>query len=118
MKSSIEDLNTSRPYPKGEVLFPLMTMEQKNNVTYKKTLDSSLTENHASIMIEINVYSNKESGASVECEKILGVADTEMQRLGFLRTFYSPIPNMDDSVARLTARYDGVVSKSKIVYKT
>lgn len=118
VKSSIEDLKTSRPYPKGNDAFPLLTMEQKNNITYKKTLDSSLSENHASIMIEINVYSNKKSGASVECEKILDVADAEMQRFGFVRTFYSPMPNMDDSVTRLTARYEGVVSKSKIVYKT
>lgn len=116
VKEACGDLKTSRSFPLGEATFPLMTLEQKNNITYKKTLDSSLTENHASIMIELNVYSNKESGSSAECENILGVADAGMQRFGFIRVYYGYTPNLDVSVTRLTARYEAVVSKNKMTY--
>ena len=98
--------------------FPFVSLIEMSNTAYDKTQSSGGLENHASLMYEVNVYSNKTSGKKSECKAIATLIDNELATLGFSRTMLQPIPNMDDAtIYRMTGRYTAVISKDKAIYR-
>ena len=98
--------------------FPFVSLVEMSNTAYDKTQSSGGLENHASLMYEVNVYSNKTSGKKSECKAIAALIDNELATLGFSRTMLQPIPNMDDAtIYRMTGRYTAVISKDKAIYR-
>ena len=98
--------------------FPFVSLIEMSNTAYDKTQTSGSLENHASLMYEVNIYSNKTSGKKSECKAIATLIDNEFATLGFSRTMLQPIPNMDDAtIYRMTGRYRGVVSTDKYVFR-
>ena len=98
--------------------FPFVSLIEMSNTAYDRTQSSGGLENHASLMYEVNVYSNKTSGKKRECKEISALIDNEMAALGFSRTMLQPIPNMDDAtIYRMTGRYTAVISKEKKLYR-
>lgn len=105
----------SGEYP-NNAAFPLLTMEMKGNSTYDRTYTGK--ENHAQTMFEFNAFSNKTSGAKAQCKSIIALVDAKMLSLGFSRTTYTFVPNLQDAtVKRLTVRYTGVVGTDKTIYR-
>ena len=105
-------------YVKSPPSFPAGSIVEMDNTVYTTTQTSSENENHANVMYEVNVYSNKTKGKKTECKAIISLIDNEMAALGFSRTMLQPIPNMDDAtIYRMTARYKAVVSKDKIIFR-
>ena len=98
--------------------FPFVSLIEMSNTAYDRTQSSGDLENHASLMYEVNVYSNKTSGKKSECKDIATLIDNELATLGFSRTMLQPIPNMDDAtIYRITGRYTAVISKDKKLYR-
>ena len=98
--------------------FPFVSLIEMSNTAYDRTQTDGDLENHASLMYEVNVYSNKASGKKSECKAIAALIDNEFATLGFSRTMLQPIPNMDDAtIYRITGRYTAVVSKEKKLYR-
>lgn len=103
-------------YMKGEYVkspssFPAATLVEMDNATRTDTIDSGSNENHANVMYEANVYSNKATGKKSECKAIIALIDEEMLALGFQRVSITPVPNMNDStIYRMVARYKATVS--------
>ena len=98
--------------------FPFVSLVEMSNTAYDRTQSSGGLENHASLMYEVNVYSNKTSGKKSECKEIASLIDNELAALGFSRTMLQPIPNMDDAtIYRITGRYTAVISKDKAIYR-
>ena len=98
--------------------FPFVSLIEMSNTAYVQTQSSAGVENHASLMYEVNVYSNKKSGKKSECKAIASLIDNELATLGFSRTMLQPIPNMDDAtIYRMTGRYTAVISKDKAIYR-
>ena len=98
--------------------FPFVSLIEMSNTAYDKTQSSGDLENHASLMYEVNIYSNKTSGKKSECKNIAALIDNELATLGFSRTMLQPIPNMDDAtIYRITGRYTAVISKDKKLYR-
>ena len=97
--------------------FPCASLEEIDNYSYDKTVDSASNENHAEITFELSVYSNKTSGKKSECKKIFAFIDELLLNMGFYRTMKKPQPMEDASVYRLIGRYRGVVSKDKKIYR-
>ena len=105
-------------YVKSPPSFPSASIVEMDNATYTATQTSSESENHANLMYEVNVYSNKTKGKKTECKAIISIIDNEMAAMGFTRTMLQPIPNMDDAtIYRMTARYKAVVSRDKVIYR-
>ncbi len=97
--------------------FPYACIEEADNYTYSRTIDSGSNENHAVVMYEANVYSNKTSGKKKECKAILAIIDDVMNGLGFIRTAKVPV-NMDAATKyRVSARYTAVISKTQTIYR-
>lgn len=105
-------------YVKSPPSFPAVSMIEQDNTTYINTQTSDERENHASLMYEIDIYSNKTKGKKSECKAIATLIDEEMAFYGFTRTMLQPIPNMDDAtIYRIKGRYKGVVSKDNVIYR-
>ena len=74
-------------------------------------------ENHAGLMYEVNVYSNK-TGKKSECKSIFKMIDEEFASMGFTRILKEPIPNIEDAtIYRMVGRYTAVVSTDKVIYR-
>lgn len=100
--------------------FPALSVVMISNPTYERTLTlGKATENHSAPVFQLDGYSNKTEGRKTECKSVMKTADEEMQKMGFVRFFGpEPVPNMlDATVYRQTARYRGVVSENKEIYR-
>ena len=98
--------------------FPFVSLIEMSNTAYDRTQTDGSLENHASLMYEVNIYSNKTSGKKSECKAIATLIDNEFATLGFSRRMLQPIPNMDDAtIYRMTGRYTAVISKEKKLYR-
>lgn len=97
------------------------TLVEKDNATYQRSLDSTLTEHHATIMYEANAYCDiSVDDAKAQCKAIMAVIDGQMLSMGFTRVGGGPIamPNADDvSTYRMVARYRAVISEDLRIYK-
>ena len=108
----------SSEYVRTPPKFPFVSLIEMSNTAYDRTQSSGSLENHASLMYEVNIYSNKTSGKKSECKEISKLIDNELATLGFSRTMLQPIPNMDDAtIYRMTGRYTAVISKDKAIYR-
>ena len=96
--------------------FPTVSIVEADNYVYKHSQDSGDNENHATVMYEINVYSNRKAQKKTECKEIFGVIDGFLSKLGFTRTMKQPVTMEDSTVYRLVGRYTAVVSKNQIIY--
>lgn len=105
-------------YVKSPPSFPCVSLIETDNQIYRNTRDSGTIENHAQVLYEVNVYSNKTSGKKAECKAIIAFIDTQMEALGFTRTLMNPVPNEEDAtVYRMVTRYRAIVSKEKVIYR-
>lgn len=105
-------------YVKSPPSFPCVSLIETDNQIYRNTRTTECIENHAQLLYEVNVYSNKQSGKKAECKAIIALIDKRMEALGFTRTLLNPVPNEEDAtVYRMVARYRAIVSKSKVIYR-
>ena len=105
-------------YVKTPPKFPFVSLVEMDNQSYQRTEDSGSSENHVSVMYEVNVYSNKTVGKKSECKSIAATIDEQMLALGFARTMLQPIPNLDDAtIYRMVGRYSAIISKNKVIYR-
>ena len=105
-------------YVKTPPKFPFVSLVEMDNQSYQRTEDSGSSENHASVMYEVNIYSNKTIGKKTECKTIAATIDEQMLALGFARTMLQPIPNLDDAtIYRMVGRYSAIISKNKVIYR-
>ena len=99
-------------YVKSPSSFPAASLVEMDNSTRVDTIDSGSNENHANVMYEANVYSNKTTGKKSECKEIIALIDEAMLALGFSRVTLTPVPNeYDSTIYRMLARYRATVSR-------
>ena len=105
-------------YVKSPPSFPAVSLVEMDNYSYSSTQTSTELENHASLMYEVDIYSNKTKGKKTECREIATLVDRLMTDFGFTRVMLQPIPNMDDAtIYRIKGRYKAVISKDKVIYR-
>jgi hypothetical protein len=105
-------------YVKSPSSFPCVSLIETDNQIYRNTRTTECIENHAQVMYEVNVYSNKTKGKKAECKEIIGFIDTQLEKLGFTRTLLNPVPNEEDAtIYRMVARYRAIVSKENVIYR-
>ena len=97
--------------------FPCACIEESDNYAYSQSQDSGSNENHAELVYDVNVYSNKRNGKKAECKEILAVIDEYFTGIGFSRTTKNPISLDDATKYRLFARYSAVASKDGTIYR-
>lgn len=118
LKEKYPDIYMVGEYVKTPSSFPCVSLMEMDNQSYQRTEDSGSSENHVSVMYEVNIYSNKTVGKKSECKAIAALVDEQMLALGFARTMLQPIPNFDDAtIYRMVGRYSAVISKDKVIFR-
>lgn len=118
LRAAHDPISVYGEYVKSPAVFPAVMIEEKSNSALVRTQDSGSLENHASLMYEVNVYSNKQVGKKSECKAIFALIDTEFQKLGFTRTIKEPVSNLEDAtIYRMVGRYTAVVSTNRKIYR-
>lgn len=105
-------------YVKSPPSFPCVSLVEADNQSYRQSQTTDSMENHASLLYEVNIYSNKTKGKKAECKAIAAIIDNELARLGFTRSMLNPIPNEEDAtIYRMVGRYKAIVSKNNVIYR-
>lgn len=106
LRAEFPGINVSGEYVRAPSKFPHVSIVESDNYMTIRHLDNSDDEKYATIMYEINVYSNKSGGKKSEAKAIMGLIDGLMYDLNFTRLAMTPVPNLEDStIYRITARY-------------
>lgn len=112
------DIFMTGEYVNSPASFPAASLVEMDNSTRIETIDSGSNENHANVMYEVNVYSNKAVGKKSECREILALIDEEMLAMGFSRVTLTPVPNeYDSTIYRMVGRYRATVSSTHEIYR-
>jgi hypothetical protein len=118
LRAEYSPISVYGEYVKAPSVFPCVTIEEKDNYVLERTQTSDGIENHAGLLYEINVYSNKSSGKKSQCKEIFTLIDGEMASMGFTRTMLNPFPNEEDAtIYRMIGRYKAVVSSDQKIYR-
>lgn len=118
LREALPEIFVRGEYVRSPPKFPCVSIVEASNIAYVKTQSSDMTENHAELMIEVNIYSNKTSGKKSECRNIASLVDAEMTKLGFTRSMLQPVPDADDvTIYRMAGRYTAVVLQNKTIYR-
>lgn len=106
LRKKFKGIDVSGAYIKSPPKFPHASIVEQDNYTTTSNQDSSGTERYATVMYEVNVYSNKTGESKSECRSILSEIDKMLYAMNFTRISMTPVPSMDSaSIYRLVARY-------------
>lgn len=108
-----EDIYVSGEYVLAPPKFPAVTIEEADNYTAIRELDSS-TDRYSIVMYEINIYTNKTVGKKSQAKEILATIDDVLTGRNFTRVSSTPVPNADGSIYRITARYRAETDGTKV----
>lgn len=97
--------------------FPCVCVEEIDNYTYERTIDSGSNENHARLAYEVTVYSNKTHNKRGECKAIFAVVSDTLTDMGFIRLSMNPVNKNNATIYRLVGRFTAVASKDKAIYR-
>src|SRR5574344_1160625 len=117
LRSQFTGINVYGEDVRSPSSFPCVSIVEADNYTLRRTQDSGSNENHANVMYEVNVYSNKTSGKKTECKEIFAVIDEIMLGLGFTRSNKNPVTMDEATIYRIVGRYVAIVSRDKVVYR-
>ena len=118
VREQFPDIFMAGEYVSSPSSFPAASLVEMDNSIREVTIDSGSNENHANVMYEANVYSNKTIGKKSECKAIMALIDTEMTALGFARVSITPVPNeYDATIYRMVGRYKAAVSSDYKIYR-
>ena len=117
VKAVYPDVEVSSTYNLAPSEFPFVSIVEGDNSVYRQTMDSARIENHANIMLEVNVYTTGDNKQSM-ARSIMAVLDEKYGVIGLERMMMNPITNFNDTtVYRIVARYRGIISTKKEIYR-
>lgn len=96
--------------------FPCVSIVEADNYTKASTQDSGSSENHAVLMYEVTVFSNKVSGRKSQCREIAVTVSDFFQSKGFARLSMTPAPG-GVSYYRLVCRFTASVSADQKIFR-
>lgn len=100
-------------YIKSASHFPCIQVVEIDNRVFERATSLSEIEVMATIVIEINFYSNKVNGRKEECRQLALITDEVMEGLGFMRILFSQTPNYEDAtVYRMTGRWQKIQARA------
>lgn len=117
LRKRFKGIAVSGEYVNAPSKFLYVSIVEQDNYMTVSQMDSSPSERLATVMYEVNVYSDKTGSKKAVCREIMGVIDEMLYRKNFTRISLSPVPNMENgTIYRLTARYRAETD-GKIMYR-
>ena len=118
LRNEFSGIFVTGEYVPSPASFPAVTIVDMDNVPDVNTQDSGSLENHAILMYQVDIYSNKTTGKKAECKAISAAVDRMFAGMGFTRTYLNPVQNMNDAtIYRIVARYAAIVDNNFTIYR-
>lgn len=118
VREKYPDIYMTGEYVKSPSDFPCVSLVEVDNATFRNTQTAEGKENHAAVMWELNVYSNKTKGKKAECKEIIAFIDELLMERNFTRIMLEPVPNQDGAtIYRMLGRYRAVASRDHIIFR-
>lgn len=95
--------------------FPCVCIEEIDNYTYRRTIDTGGNEHHVGVAYEVNVYSDKTRDKRGECKRIFAVVSDVLTGMGFTRNSMNPASLNESTAYRLVGRFTAVLSETGII---
>ncbi len=95
---------TSEPTPIPEKPLVVGIVQMDNYMSINR-MDNSGRERFSTLMFQVDVYSNKQTGKKSQCKEVIDFVDKMMFDLNFIRLSLTPIPSPETGYYRYTARY-------------
>lgn len=95
---------TSEPTPISEKPLVVGIVQMDNYMSINR-MDNSGRERFSTLMFQVDVYSNKQTGKKSQCKEVMNVVDKMMFDMNFTRLSLTPIPSPETGYYRYTARY-------------
>lgn len=116
LREKFPGISVNSSYVNSPPSFPHVSIVEQDNYTVH--LDTSDKERFASVMYQVDVYSNSQSKKKEECRTIIGFIDEMLYSMNFTRISMTPVPNMENaSIYRLSARYKAETDGNSIFRK-
>ena len=91
--------------------FPCVMVMQTDNAALGKSVIGT-GEEHVRVNFQVDVFSNKASGAKSEVKALFDTVDAAMRGMKFTRESFSFQPNWERDIKRGVARYSAIVGKA------
>ena len=118
LRNEFPSIHLNNEERRSPASFPSVMLIERSNSSFPATMDSASTQNHAIIVYEVNVYSNKHIGRKQECKDIMNFISNMFTQLGFERLLVQPIENLNDpTIYRIVGRYQAVISADGTIYR-
>jgi len=85
--------------------FPACYITEAQHRKDRRYVTLAFDDTHYIRDFQVQVFSNKQSGALLECHSIMKDAETAFHSIGFIETYCGEQRNIDPSVTRLVARF-------------
>ena len=102
-----------------EPSFPAVFVKFEDSAPTPRYVNSSRTEPFRDMVVDVNVYSNLQTGRKQQAKAIMAILDAEMAALGFVQSAMNPVDLTNSKnilVTRLFARYTASVDTNGIFY--
>lgn len=109
--SAVEVLN--------EPTFPAVFVNFEDSAPTPRYVNSSRSEPFRDMVVDVNVYSNLQSGRRTQAKAIMAIIDAEMAAMGFVQSAMNPLDltnSRNKLVTRLFARYTASVDVNGVFY--
>lgn len=97
--------------------FPCVSVEEVSNAVRESTIDSGSNERHATVVYEINVFTNDATGKKQTAKDIVAKIDSALLSVGFTRMSTSPTALAQGTMYRMVVRYGATVSQNHTLYR-
>jgi hypothetical protein len=117
VRSQHEGVTVTGEYVRSPSKFPMVALDEIENVTVGELVDSSNEEKYSGLGYRLQVFSNKNGGRKAEARAIFATADNVMLGMGFRRITYSVTPEIYDStIYSIVATYEAIIDASGVIY--
>lgn len=111
IKAEYPNANITSMYVPIPSVFPHIYIRETDNFTDAMSHPIAGFEGNIRITYVIDIFDNSDNRKNV-CKKLSAIVDDTMQRMYFIRSMCSPMPNeYDSSVYRITMRYTKLQGK-------
>lgn len=101
---------TGEPVSTVQKVFPAVSIIERSNTIYQRTRSTDIIENHATLMYEIDVYSNLTKGKKQQAKEITAIINDILIKHNFTRTFCEPLENLSNNkIYRIKSRFNAVI---------
>lgn len=117
LRADYEGIYVTGEYVPAPPRFPAVSIEMADDYISTDHLSTTNNEEYSTVMFEVTVYSNLETGRKKQAKQILSTIDELFYTMNFIRLSSTPVPNLADStIYRIVARYRAETD-GRVIYR-